>query len=525
MHELLHLLVTHLRGMWHRRWIGLAAAWIAAVIGVAIAMRVPERYEASARLYVDTQSLLRPLMAGISIQPNLDQQVVLMSRTLISRPNIEKLVRMADLDLALDSKASGEDVVDSVTRRLQLGGNPTNNLYTISYRDTDPELARKVVQSLVTIFVESSLGDKREDTVNAVKFVDDQIRRYEAGLKAAEERLKAFRLKYLGVSNLASQNYFSKLSTLNDQIEATRLQLRAAEESRDSYKREIAGEAPVLLPEVGGPAPTATGVSVPAIDARLAVLKTDLDTLRRRYTDDHPDIVGIKRIISQLEEQRGQEAEALNKAAAALGSSQSTEPSAQRNPVFQQLRVALANADANVASLRATLASYESQSARLIRSARLVPEVDAEFAQLNRDYDIQKRTYEALLSRRESAALGEGVADAGGTRFKVIDPPRVSPQPVFPNRIVLLGIVFAAAALIGIGASFAASELMPIFHDARSLGIVTKRPVVGMVTMFPSQAARRMKRLSSVLFAGASGAFVASFAALFAFILALGRVA
>ena len=132
---------------------------------------------------------------------------------------------------------------------------------------------------------------------NAVKFVDDQIKLYEAGLKAAEERLKAFRLKYLGVSNHASQNYFTKLSTLNDQIEVTRLQLRAAEESRDSYKREIAGEAPVLLPEVGGPAPTATGVSVPAIDARLAVLKTDLDTLRRRYTDDHPDIVGIKRII------------------------------------------------------------------------------------------------------------------------------------------------------------------------------------------------------------------------------------
>ena len=126
--------------MWHRRWFGLAAAWIAAVIGVAIAMRIPERYEASARLYVDTQSLLRPLMAGISIQPNLDQQVVLMSRTLISRPNVEKLVRMADLDLTVNS-ASGEDVVDSVTKRLQLVGNPSANLYTISFRDPQPELA------------------------------------------------------------------------------------------------------------------------------------------------------------------------------------------------------------------------------------------------------------------------------------------------------------------------------------------------------------------------------------------------
>src|SRR5262245_35628563 len=100
--------------MWHRRWVAICVAWLAAAIGVAVAMKIPDRYEASARLYVDTQSLLRPLMAGISIQPNLDQQVTLLSRTLISRPNIEKLVRMADLDLASDPRKSGEDVVDAV---------------------------------------------------------------------------------------------------------------------------------------------------------------------------------------------------------------------------------------------------------------------------------------------------------------------------------------------------------------------------------------------------------------------------
>ena len=159
-------------------------AWVAAAIGVAFVLKVPERYEASARLYVDTQSLLRPLMAGISIQPNLDQQVALVSRTLISRPNVEKLVRMSDLDLSSKSKSGSDDIVDSVTSRIQLSGNPNNNLYTIAYRDPNPEQSRKVVQSLVTIFVESSLGDKREDTVNAVKFVDEQVKRYEAGLRS-----------------------------------------------------------------------------------------------------------------------------------------------------------------------------------------------------------------------------------------------------------------------------------------------------------------------------------------------------
>lgn len=522
MHDLIQILLTYLRGMWHRRWIGLAAAWLAAIVGVTLVMRIPERFEASARLYVDTQSLLRPLMAGISIQPNLDQQVTLLSRTLISRPNIEKLVRMADLDLASGSDGGGGDIVDSVMRRLRLSGNPASNLYMITYRDTDPEQSRRVVQSLVTIFVESSLGDNREDTANSVRFIDEQIKRYEAGLKAAEDRLKDFRLKYLGVSNIATQNYFTRLTTLNDQIEATKLQLRAAEESRDSYRRELAGEAPVLMPELSAAAPSSAGVVVPGTDARLAVLKADLDVLLRRYTDDHPDVIGVKRIIGQLEEQRKQEVAALNKIAPA---STTAGFAASRNPVFQQLKIALAAAEANVASLRATLASYEQQSARLRTSARLVPEVDAELAQLNRDYDIQKKMYESLLSRRESAALGEGVADAGGTRFRVIDPPRVAPQPVFPNRLVLMAAAFAAAVVTGLAASFAASALLPTFHDARALAATTKRPVVGMVTMFQSKAVRRMRRLRSVLFAGASGAFVAAFAGLFAFVFLVARAA
>src|SRR5215831_11407289 len=169
MNELIQRILANLRGMWHRRWIGLAAAWIAAVFCVIAAYRIPERFEASARVYVDTQSLLRPVMQGLAIQPNLDQQVSLMSRTLISRPNVEKLIRMADLDLRTGNNQEREELIDSITRSIKLEGNVAANLYVISYRDANPIQARKVVQSLLTIFVESSLGDKRQDTQTAVK--------------------------------------------------------------------------------------------------------------------------------------------------------------------------------------------------------------------------------------------------------------------------------------------------------------------------------------------------------------------
>lgn len=520
MDELIQQVTTYLRGMWQRRWLGLAAAWIAAIVGVTVAMRIPERHEASARVYVDTQSLLRPLMAGLSIQPNIEQQVALISRTLISRPNVEKLVRMADLDLGVTSTATRDALIDSLMRELRLSGDPRNNLYVITYRDANLERARRVVQSLVTIFIESSVGDKREDTRTAVKFIDEQIKLYEANLQTAENRLKDFRLKYLGVAGQGGPDYFGRLAAVGEQIEKARLELRAAEQARDSYKRELAGEVPVLLPQE---APAAAQTTVPETDARLAALKTGLDALLRRYTDEHPDVVATRRLIAELEEQRRKEAEAMRKTTG--GGSANTSVDLGRNPVFQQLKVSLAEAEANVASLRAKVSSYESQYAQLKASARLVPQVEAEYAQLNRDYDTQKKTYETLLSRRESAILGEGVQDAATTQFRVIDPPRVSPEPIPPTRMMLLGLALAASLAIGVAASFVASLVLSTFHDARTLREVTRRPILGMVTMLPNPAVFAAARRNAILFAGGVGTYIAAFVGVFAFALLLGRAA
>jgi polysaccharide chain length determinant protein (PEP-CTERM system associated) len=506
--------MDRLRGMWHRRWIGLAVAWVVGLVAVGIALRIPEKYEASARVYVDTQSLLRPLMAGLAIQPNLDQQVSLISRTLISRPNVEKLFHMADLDLRVTSNAEREEMIDNLMKQLQLTGNVTNNIYVISYRNVSPEKARNVVQALLTIFVESSLGDKRLDTRSAMKFVDEQTKAYEENLQAAEDRLKQFKLRYLGVTG-QGLDFFARLTKIKDEIENARLELSAAEQSRDAYKAQLAGIAPVYL------ADTRSSIAVPETDARIAAQKTKLDELLRNYTDEHPDVVGTRRVIKELEQQRAKELETLQKAAA----SAKGESTAEASPVYQQIKVSLADAEANVASLRAKVDSYERQFAQLKASARLVPQAEAEYAQLNRDYDVQKKTYETLLARREAATMGVGVQDTGGTQFRIIDPPRVAADPVPPTRAVLLGIAFAISLLAGLAASFIANEVLPTFRDTRALREVAGRPILGTVSMLPSEGSNRVARRRAYLFAGGLGSLLAAFGAVFAFAILIGRVA
>ena len=176
MQQFIEQLRTALRSIWFYRWWGVWAAFAVAIAGTVVIVLMPNKYEASARVYVDTQSILKPLMTGITVQPDLEQQVAMMSRTLLSRPNLERVARMSDLDLKAGNEIQRGELIDGLTKDIQFqpargSGNRASNLYLITYRNTSKASAQRVVQSLLSIFVESNLGDKRRDAEQARRFI------------------------------------------------------------------------------------------------------------------------------------------------------------------------------------------------------------------------------------------------------------------------------------------------------------------------------------------------------------------
>jgi polysaccharide chain length determinant protein (PEP-CTERM system associated) len=485
--------------MWRRRMLGLAAAWFVAVAGLAVLLLIPNRYEASARLFVDTQSILKPLMAGLAVQPNIGEQVSVLSRTLLSRPNIERLIRMADLDLGKNA-AQRARLVNGLIEEIQLKGTAKDNLYWITYRDTDPGRARRVVESLLSIFVESGLGNKRRDSEKAQQFLQAQIAQYERQLADAERRLKDFKLRNLqhlgqGESTIAS------MMELDTQISEARTELRAAEQARAALQRQLQGEEAVFLPEPGVVASRTDDAT--EYDARIATLEGNLDELLRHYTEAHPDVAGTRRVLAEIKQKREAQLESRKRALEARGSSEARQ-SADRNPVYQQLKLVTADAESKVAALRARVADLEGRHARLRNTARLRPELEEQLGQLNRDYQVHKSNYEGLVARRESAKLtGELDESAGVADFRIIDPPRVADEPVAPDRRLLLGMVLVAALAAGLAVSFVASQMLPTFHDVKVLQRVTQRPVLGAVSFLPTPAQQRVRRSRNLAFAGA----------------------
>jgi polysaccharide chain length determinant protein (PEP-CTERM system associated) len=508
MQEVLEQLLSILRGMWQRRWFGLGVAWLVAIIGAIVVFRLPDKYEASARVYVDTDSLLQPLMQGMAVTADAGQQVAILSRLLLSRPNVEKIIRKSDLDTSAGKNAP--DLVDDVSASLNISRAGGDNLYTIAFRYPDGRKARDVVQAALSTFIEQSLGQTRGGSDNARKFLDDQIKDYETKLRNSEARLEAFRLKYLGLFGTNGQGYVSQMSALSEQIKDARIDLRVAEQTRDGIRQQFEQQtqrAPGVTKRS-----TAT-ISVPALDARIDEQKRQLDELLRKYTDAHPDVVGIKRVIAQLEEDRQREIEARSKAA----ENDPVNPGSG-DPVAQQLKVALNDSESNVTTIRARLGEYEAHYNQLRASAETLPKIDMEVTQLNRDYDIQKRQYESLVARRETANLTGKLEDAGVAEFRIIDPPRVTPNPVAPNRLLLLGGVVALSLGAGLAASWLVSQARPTFHDGRSLSEVAQRPLLGMVSILPSHALRVVRRRAALLFAGGVSGLLASYGAAFAFL-------
>lgn len=516
MEELIGQVTGMIRQMWRFRWYGLIAAWAVAVLGSIGILLIPNKFEASARIYVDTQSILKPLMSGMTVQPNVEQQVNMLSRTLISRPNIEKLVRMADLDLKSTSKAGADELIDRLTAAIEVRSTAKDNLYSLAYRDNDKEKAKRVVQSLVSIFVESSLGASRRDTDSAKAFINEQIKTYEAKLEDAERKLKEFKLRNIEMQSPDGKDASSKLVEVSALLEQAKLQLREAENARDAAKQQLNAEK---SPQAGGATASllqesAVAIATPEIDSRIEAMRRNLDQLLQRYTEQHPDVVSTRQLIKSLEDQRRKEVAEARKAALSapqVGGGQNN------SLAYQELSRALANSEVQIAGLRARVAEYSSRYAQAKTMIKTSPQIEAEAAQLNRDYVIIKKNYEDLVARRQSAMMsGELDVASGIADFRLIDPPRVAPQPVSPNRPMLMAGAHLGSLLIGLVVAFAATQLRPVFTTASDLRERSGLPVLGVVSMIVSDEQARRERTNLYRFFGGLGGLIVLFGAVYA---------
>jgi len=480
-----------MHAVWHRRWLALAVAWSIAILGWLVVSQLPNRYEAKARVFVQMSSAL-PAAIGVTAA---DQQndVDTIRQTLTSAVNLEKVVRGTDL---ANTVAGPQDIADRVAG-LQTSIKivaQQNNLFEITAAAGSPKLAKQIVDKLISIFVDQNLSDDRTDTQATLRFLDGQVDQLRTRLADADAKRTAFQTQYLGS--------LPGTGTLQDRMAAARTQmaqidgdLAGAQTSLAAINGQMAGAQPTVAGAngvVGGPA-----------RARLAAIEGQLaDARAKGYTESHPDVVALK---SQLAAAR----------AAANSEPMGAGGGGQPNPIYLSLKSMQADKQAAVAALNARKSQLQGDINAIIAKLNGDPAVASEQGQIERDYQVLKDKYDALLGQRESINVrAQAQAQTDAIKFRTIDPPMAPRKPTAPNRPLLLTGVLILAIGGGIAAAFAMAQLKVTFATAQRLEKASGLPVIGSISERVSRADAALRARKLKLFAGATAGLVVAFVGL-----------
>ena len=478
----------------HHRYIVLISVAIICAIGWTGIEFIPDKYQAETKVYLDTQSMLTKLLKGLAADSDArEHSAQVMQRTLITRPNMQKVILETNLNLSVNGPQETEKMIDSLIQDIEIksisllkkkGGG--SNLYRISYTHEDPEITKEVIVVLLNIFVESILGETRKDTNSAEEFLDEQIREYERRQYDAEERLKNFKQKNMGFMPEEGRSHYQTIARLDSSIETTTLELVEKENQILELKRQIKS----LVTSASGFS-SETGNAIPhPLDLRISELQANLDELLLQYTDNHPDVVNSRLILKQLEEKKSQMKQKGPE------QSESVDSSVLGLPLYQELNVMLSAAQSEAVALRTRLERYKNQRDDKTGLLSTITEVEAELANLNRDYDINKKMYEQLVSRRESSNLALKAEQTGDKlQFKIIEPPRVPHVPFSPNRLLLTSLTLLIAVGGGVGAAILFEQVKPTFYTRNQLIESMDIPVLGVVSMFWTPEEKRKRHL------------------------------
>ena len=468
MNELIQTLKNHIRSAWRFRWSALLVTWLVALLGWGVVFLMPDKYQSTAKVFVDTESVLRPLLRGLAVETDLNQRLQLMTRTLLNNENLEKVLREADLDLEVNTIEERQQLIEKLKETVEISSERRQNFYTISYEYADPYVAKKVVETLLNIFVEAALGDTRMESDTAQKFLQDQIKEYETRLVEAENRLTEFKRRNVDTMPGQEGGIFGQLQAAQLELQDIDLEMKEAQIRRDELQRQFQRtEAEEQERRRQGEVVLETPTG-----QRILAMETRLDELLLRYTEEHPSVKELRGTIADLKAKEAKE-----------GVVRSQSSTQGVSTALEELKLAYRQSEVNLTAIRLRKSEFEKRVQELKAKLDILPKVEAELTRLNRDYEINHSNYQELVQRLESARMSEQADQAGdNVKFRIVEPPQVPLLPVGPKRLLLSFAILLLALGAGGGLAFLISQMKPVYFDPQMLRRETELPVLGQVS-------------------------------------------
>ena len=432
-------------------WIVLGAAALSfLVLGFGVAYQ--PGYETSITIYADNQNVIKPLLeGGASITEPKSERIRVVRETMFSQRILEQVINTSFSEQTpVSSSEEMENAMAELRTNIELTS-PASDYIKITYSNIEPEVSYQVINKITNLFIEESAQTKRSESKSAYTFIDEQVKSYKDQLVEAENKLKSFEAANIdGVEAQVNASLARLRSTIDDisiDIEAEDVRIAALENQLSSENRYASSD-----------------YNARVYRDRLAMLESQLGTLRLNYRDEHPDIIDIQLQIQDLKR-------TIVDVENASQNPDSTDLAGDQhlNPIYEELSNQLAASKVNVQTMRHRLIANQNRLQQQYERRVRVASNQASLSELTRDYSVTKNIYEDLLERKERARISMTLDLAGqGVTYKVLEP------AVFP--ILPIGIRFLHFAIAG-----------PIVGLILATGILVGLVLIDPKIKFPEQ--------------------------------------
>lgn len=491
MNQHFELLFQYLTAVRRYPWTTFLTAATVMVLGWIFIVLLPNVYESKATLYINSKAT-EPLLDGLSVDSQRTQTTaMLMQHLLLSRANLLDMLEHDNPGFKLTDERSREQVIRNLMQDVWISGDPKTSLYGIRYRDTDPQRAYRVVETIMQRFLARSSNDTISDSKAMQAFLASEKDRYWALLDEERKTLEAFRQRNRSVLPAKGQSFYSELDTARQKLHKARLDL---EESR----RRV--EALESQRKRSGVSKSYRGIT---INDELARLERELKKIRLRFTEFHPDAVALQEEIEDLRSRKRR-----------LGGNYLLKPFKGQAPGIagntrQSLDVAIASAKGDVQALEVRVKSFEGRVAELEDKVDIVPKIESELVIIEKRYQALQKTYDDIVRRYEAAMITtEADSNEDIAKIKVIEHPIVPLLPVAPKRLKLLIATGLLGLVAGIGVAAFRARQKQVVSTVKELRRRSEVPILGAVSLFETDemvASKRTERIRLVMAWGLLG--------------------
>lgn len=448
-------MVRAIVGMWHRRWMIVAIAWVASILGWGLVTLIPDYYESRAQVYINTDTALDSTISDVGARPNLEKGVRIIRTQLLSRDNIEQVIYETGMDADITGPVELERRIEYLSNNIDVQSEE-EQYFVIRFWHRDPVMAQRVVSSVLDLFIEQNLVTAIADVDKALASLGTEIAQRKADLEKIDEEIYTFRR--LNANELAGSSRISRrletreeeLGRIQDQASAVSLRMGRIRNSLSNTPRYASG-------------------------SDLDTLKLQLASLQSQFNDNYPDIQRLKAQIAGLE------------------SGSSVLPT---NPQYLALQQDLRSAQDEMRSLQGREDRLQRELDELTLDVAQTPEAESALLALLRDKEQVERTYKQLVSEQAEMDVYAKLNAAGGAiEYRRFEAPKVAAEPSSPNRgLLTMGVLVVA---IGMAASlaFVMSQLDKTYTQGKDLEESLGLQVLGSVSPAPTR-----KHLTAVLF-------------------------